>query len=626
MKIAILLITFDRPNYLKETLWGLRNADLSKVSKVLIVDNNSSDAETKQLLTDCAYDVAVQPSSNGISTNLLAGYEMLFKDHDIVINLDSDALVRPDFIDRLLELYQPNTLLTGFHSTTENRHKVKEWHYNYCIKESVGGINFCIDKQAYANFVKPALLKTIPHGNWDHQACLLANGVMCAVPSLIQHIGINSSLGHHDNPDIADDFYYWDLPDVTLFGVDNNKTQLDKAKDICTKMIKFGDVVSLNPNITSKEEYSKFIIKETYKHVSTSHVLIFQHDGFIHNWKAWDSSWLQYDYIGAPWWYRDGHDVGNGGFSLRSKRLMEVIANDEIITEFHPEDHVLCRVYRNYLEKTYNIKFAPLEVAERFAYEGYRQPDKKLTDQFGVHGKRNTPVRQDKYVFNQFLSLGDILFLIPMARALMNEGNTVLWPIDARYLPIKKHFLDINFVDKALYDLPYESRSAVMTPYGKLLPYRFASENTGLTLRYCMEAKYRLYNHDPSMWRELTWRRDYAHEATLIELLNLPEKFNLVNRTFGHEASFTITPVINNDYPIVEMTNIPGYTLIDWLGVVERATEIHASNSSLNYLIELMNLDCLVYLYPRKIWGEKLFEYTSHLFKNKCFRFVENEK
>lgn len=623
MKVAILIVSFNRPNYLKETLWSLRNADLSKVNKLLIVDNNSTDTETNEILADCEYKVMKRTESNGISTNLLAGYEHLFADHDIVINFDSDALIRPDCITKLLELYQPNTLLTGFHSITQNRHKILSKHEGYCIKESVGGINFCIDKQAYNNFVKPALLKTIPNGNWDHQACIAAGSVMCAVPSLVQHIGVNSSLGHHDEPDTADDFYYWDLPDITLFGVDSDKYRLDKAKDICTKNIRYGNVVTLNPNITSKEQYSEYIIKETYKHINTSHVLIFQHDGYINNWKAWDNTWLQYDYIGAPWWYRDGHDVGNGGFSLRSKRLMEVIANDEVITEFHPEDHVLCRVYRTYLEKTYNINFAPLEVAERFSYEGYRQPDKKLTDQFGVHGKRNTAVRQDKLVFNQFLSLGDILFLIPMARALMNEGNTVLWPIDARYLSIKKHFLDINFVAKDLYNLPYESKKVIETQYGRLLPYRFASENMGRNLRYCMQSKYELYGHNYLMWRELTWKRDYENEAKLIELLNLPEKFNLVNRTFGHEASFSITPVINNDYPIIEMTSISGYTLIDWLGVVEKASEIHASNSSLNYLIELMNLDCLVYLYKRGIWGESGFEYTRHLFFNRCFRFVE---
>lgn len=632
MKIAILIVSFNRPQYLKETLWSIRNADLSKVNQVLIVDNNSTDSETNEILADCEYKVMKRAENAGISINLMVGYEHLFQDHDMVINFDSDAVIRPDFITRLLELYQPEKLLTGFHSTTKNangtdRHIITSEHDGYCIKESVGGINFVVDRYCYINYVKPALEATIPHGNFDHISCLNAGGVMCAVPSLVQHIGFESSLNHHENPDVADDFYYYDLPNVTLLGVDCNKERLDKAKNKCTKWIRFGRIVTINPPLTSKEEYSTFMIKEAYKYIETSHVLIFQHDGFVHNWKVWDNAWLEYDYIGAPWWYTDGMSVGNGGFSLRSKRLMEIIAIDTGIISHHPEDHVICRVYRKYLENKYGIKFAPLEVAEKFAFEGYRQPTKVLDQQFGVHGPNPRTVTQaiksDRLVFNQFLSLGDILFMIPMYRALVDEGNSVLWPIDPMYLSIAKHFPDIQFVDKTQFDLPYDNSYPTPTQYGLLLPYRFASEIQGLTLKNCMDAKYSLYGHNYLMWRELIWKRDYDNEALLIKFLDLPEKFNLVNRFYGHLATHQITPEIDNGLPIVEMRNISGFTLIDWTGVVELANELHIANSSLNYLLELMTLDKQVHIYKRNMWGEIGFEYTRHLFTNKDFIYHE---
>lgn len=635
MKIALLIVTYDRPRYLKETLWSIGNADLLKVSQVLIVDNNSTDTETNELLADCPYKVIKRTENYGISANLLVGYEQLFGDgYDVVINFDSDAVIRPDCITKLMELYKPGTLLAGFHSTTKNangteRHIIISNHDGYCMKESVGGINFCIDKQAYINYVKPALITTNPHGNFDHISCLNAGGVMCAVPSLVQHIGIESSLGH-ENPDIADDFYYYDLPNVTLLGVDSNKDRLDIAKSVCTKWLRFGRVVTLNPPITSKEEYSSFIISEAYKYIDTSHVLIFQHDGFVNDWKAWDNDWLQYDYIGAPWWYNDGMDVGNGGFSLRSKRLMEILATDTGIISKHPEDHVICRVYRKYLETKYNIKFAPLEVAEKFAFEGYRQPTKFLKDQFGVHGPkpRVAPeyVSRERYVINQFQGLGDILFIVPLIRALINEGHIIVWPIADHYFNIAKHFPDIDMRPKSTVDIPYESRIMINTPYGRLLPYRFAIENMGRSLTQCMQSKYEMYGHNHLMWRELIYKRDYENEAKLkqIVLYDTKGKYQVVNKHFGEVSRCgQIIPKPNLDLPIIEMSTIPGFSLIDWLGIIEGASEVHTANTSIMYLLELMQLDMPVYVYKRGTWGEALFEHTAELWNNSKFIFQE---
>ena len=87
--------------------------------------------------------------------------------------------------------------------------------------------------------------------------------------------------------------------------------------------------------LRSKSDYSKFLIFELYKYIKTSHVLIVQWDGFIVNTKKCQKNFLLYDYIGAPFiprikssaYSRDLNDdfyvVGNGGFSLRSKKLIE---------------------------------------------------------------------------------------------------------------------------------------------------------------------------------------------------------------------------------------------------------------------------------------------------------------
>jgi hypothetical protein len=110
------------------------------------------------------------------------------------------------------------------------------------------------------------------------------------------------------------------------------------------------------------------MVKDLNEYVETDYVLVIQYDWFILNPDAWTDEFLEYDYIWAPWWYIDDCNVGNGGFSLRSKRLLELLANDENIKETHPEDHHICRTYWEYLKSKW-IKFAPEEIARKFSIE-----------------------------------------------------------------------------------------------------------------------------------------------------------------------------------------------------------------------------------------------------------------
>lgn len=131
------------------------------------------------------------------------------------------------------------------------------------------------------------------------------------------------------------------------------------------------------PEITCIEEYSYFMVKRLADYVSTEFVLVAQADGFVMNPWAWTDEFYEYDYIGAPWHVHQlkpgadpSHLVGNGGFSLRSKRLCDFLRDDPTIKETHPEDVVICQKQRFYLEK-HGFKFAPVELAYRFSCENY---------------------------------------------------------------------------------------------------------------------------------------------------------------------------------------------------------------------------------------------------------------
>lgn len=405
METALIIPIYERAEYLRQCFDSIMKVHYPQDSCVILIDDGSTDPETISLINEFSIlDVIIIRHRNivnkGIKFVLRKTIDMAFNmGCKTVINLDSDTLVKPNFILRLLELHEqfPDNIVTGFNCITKNkdgsyRHPIILEHEGYCLKKYVGGINMCFNQEVYKKYILPAF--DTPN-NWDHTACISSSKdnkpIVCAVPSCVQHIGLQSSLGHnHDMPDIACDFYCLSLLDVTLFGIDHkNAKMLLRAAEISTRDIEFGAVKMITDNVVDgREQYSQFCIKSMNEYIETSHVLIIHPDGYVLNWKAWNNDWLQYDYIGATWGYKDNKNVGNGGFSLRSKKLLDILATDDAINDFHPEDDKICRKYRPYLEEKYGIKFAPEEVANVFSIEAYGvgfEGAKRYNGQFGFH-------------------------------------------------------------------------------------------------------------------------------------------------------------------------------------------------------------------------------------------------
>ena len=146
------------------------------------------------------------------------------------------------------------------------------------------------------------------------------------------------------------------------------------------------EVVPIAP-LVSTRAYSRFVLAELAQHIATSHCLIVQWDGYILRPEAWDPDFLSFDYIGAPWpQFDDDHSVGNGGFSLRSKRLMDACL-ESVPIDGHPEDVAICRTHRDQLVMQHGLRFADAVTASQFAYE--RTP--ASGHEFGFHGAFNLP-------------------------------------------------------------------------------------------------------------------------------------------------------------------------------------------------------------------------------------------
>lgn len=138
-----------------------------------------------------------------------------------------------------------------------------------------------------------------------------------------------------------------------------------------------------------KKDYNMFMLKHLINFVQTDYVLIVQYDGMAVNKQYWDDEFFKYDYIGAPWlWRPQGLQVGNGGFSLRSRKLLEAV-NATSIEAYDDlnEDQIICDSLRSQLETQHDIAFAPVRLAHKFSHE--REAEFRYS--FGFHGVFNVP-------------------------------------------------------------------------------------------------------------------------------------------------------------------------------------------------------------------------------------------
>ena len=205
------------------------------------------------------------------------------------------------------------------------------------------------------------------------------------------------------------------LPDVTLVAIDGTvnpgataaslaaaASRMDFARTLLLSPVRptDGEAGAATaewieiPRLTLKG-YNQFCLADLHRFVTTSHCLTVQSDSRIVNPGAWDDGWLVFDYIGAPW--PPGHTatpyrVGNSGFCLRSRRLLQATAslpNDSYVWRGRVkpssrDDVITCVMYREQLEGL-GLRFAPVEVAARFSFESVTPESPALSDQFGTH-------------------------------------------------------------------------------------------------------------------------------------------------------------------------------------------------------------------------------------------------
>ena len=220
------------------------------------------------------------------------------------------------------------------------------------------------------------------------------------------------------------------------------------SEDVINKAKMLGIKLEFISELKSITEYSYFILAKLDKYIRTKFCLVTQWDSWVIDSKFWDSDFLNYDYIGAIWPHFSENQIGNGGFSLRSKRLLEstkdfIMSRPDFSTPLIEDDYI-CRERRKIFEEKYQIKFPTNEIANRFSVERNGVPLRS----FGFHGMSNFNfvIKKDSDLKRLINKLSDEYFLnresYDLTKSLLKEERIAI----ARLI-IKKR-LKINGLSK----------------------------------------------------------------------------------------------------------------------------------------------------------------------------------
>jgi hypothetical protein len=211
---------------------------------------------------------------------------------------------------------------------------------------------------------------------------------------------------------------------------------------------------------------------------------------------------------------------------------------------------------------------------------------------------------KSKILINQFQGLGDILFCEPIARTFKEQGKTIIWPVIDQYIWIAEYIPYINFVSKSQFAFNYEALSFEDSDI-EYLPLRFANPiYRGLHPHdysdqyHCMLDKYRMLNLDENLWRTLKWNRNPQKEKELFDrVVGNKKNYTLINKTWGGHIT---NNDIQDETEAVYCSYVDGYSMLDWAMVYENASTIKTVSTSNLYMIEALNVNADVFIYPRK--------------------------
>jgi hypothetical protein len=201
--------------------------------------------------------------------------------------------------------------------------------------------------------------------------------------------------------------------------------------------------------------------------------------------------------------------------------------------------------------------------------------------------------------------LGDHIFCQSLVHQLADLDH-IVWPVLPHFIQgLKNAYPEINWVPVGSLSPHIENckRDCILNG-NRILPIRWADSITRVQYKDCMKSKYEMYGLDWNTWKDFTFQRNTERENDLfynvLKLCDYAEPYRLINKRFTSNESKSVNILESKEIRNVEMRSIDGFSLFDWSKVIERASEIHTVGTSINYIIELLELKAKeVNLYKR---------------------------
>jgi len=197
---------------------------------------------------------------------------------------------------------------------------------------------------------------------------------------------------------------------ICLQGRDNSfdgslTTRSKKLLEYMVSIINFHKIIFISPvdpevegveyiytDSVDYHYYNRWCVRELTNYIDTDYCLLFQDDGFPLNPEHWDNEFLNYDYVGSPLpldsniLHHPEERIGGGGFTLRSKKLLNLMTSWVDYEGKENEDTYICHVKRNELIRK-GLKICPHTIARKFVIQNAIDNDHTIYNTFGFHGR-----------------------------------------------------------------------------------------------------------------------------------------------------------------------------------------------------------------------------------------------
>lgn len=205
VKCGIVVPIFGRYTYVEKFFASLRESDLAECLLILIDESlaknvDSDKRRTQQLVRDFRHPNAAvikvyKAEYGNMFDSIIAGLDCAAVFCETLMTIDSDTLHKKHWVKKtcdLLNMYEENSLVTGFNTVNTGKHPILEKRSDHCVKSSIGGCHMAFKRDTYYQSLRYAIMSH----KWDTNIVKQHQGkILATLPSVIEHIGEISS-GH----------------------------------------------------------------------------------------------------------------------------------------------------------------------------------------------------------------------------------------------------------------------------------------------------------------------------------------------------------------------------------------------------------------------------------------------